>query len=439
MSEMNLFDDFFSGDFFGVTETPGKTKPAKKSDPKKKSESKEKDSKKETSQNKKLQVKLPVTIYGRGFKKVVDGEGEKDLETILKEQSNGNPQLYSFLVTALYVREKNAIYVGTSNIPDAQDTLINSDVTVADGEYNCIIELEDIAEGEEVTLKQVQTRVLESMPEYEGLKGLQYDNRYGLLVVCMDEVTVLQPGPVVVNVFGEEKEFLIEEEEKAADFVKKHFEEIPTNARPKLQKAGKTVYLAFYPTAGTTSFQRTEKGKVEPKKIKEPTYPTTSAVLIVNMNMRYELNPSMFGGKEHVKKEELVTVLSEYEPIFHDTSRKLDIYYDEAKGVISCMFLSGTKGADGYQLADGSDIWDTSNSGLWKLVRSTKELAQKFQEEHSSGIWAEGRDQFKFRSTPIGVFLGYYGHELQCCDVVRIEFRRKAPKIPTSIYHRNSI
>ena len=61
--------------------------------------------------------------------------------------------------------------------------------------------------------------------------------------------------------------------------------------------------------------------------------------------MTYELSKDNFDGKEKVTKDEITKAMALREPLFGDADRKVEYLYNEGKNLMSCMFVSGKKGA----------------------------------------------------------------------------------------------
>lgn len=431
---MDLFDFGSFGDFFGV-EAPKEPEKKKAAAPAKKEQAKKgTTTKKATS----IKVALPTTIVGRGFAKKVEGDGEKELLDIIKDASETIRQLKVGSVVAFYDKDGNTIYTSVPTTSSAEDTLVEATVDVSYGEYNCSVEIEDISEeGEDVSLKMVQNRFLESMPEYKGITGLYYDSEAGVAVPVFKSVNKEFEGEVIVNINGEDETFTLSEKKKQTEFLSFISEEkkIPKEARLVLQELDGKYYLSYSPIPGKDAAAiGGTSTKKETKKV-EIKYPLPCTLHVVNWGMAYSLTPEMFSGKEKITKEELVEVMKNYEKMFNDTSRRMDIYFDEVKNQISVMFVSGTKGA-WEQNKDGSDIWDTPCCGLWKMTRSAKALAEDFAKSYAQGMWCESSPHYKYRVTPLAVFKSFFGTELECCTVKRVAYESKVPKIPETIYNQ---
>lgn len=417
---MDFNFDFMEEDFFAVPKKEEK----KERKPEKKAETGRKKGK--TAQDKDFNVRLPVTVYARDFRKTVEGSGTRKISEILDELiQEGYDHLRITEISAAYADAQNAVYICDEKaLPEEPDVSAGfseeeTAVTVAAGMMKSVFEAADFAgkSPDEISAEDVAQRFAAVHPLYEGCR-LVYDAGSSLAypkgrnVSDTDEVSL--PAKCIVN--GEEVTIGKEEEIKKASDLKKRWMKKDVPVEIKLQKFD-SVYFISYGCGKAKEYKRSERAAARKLQKVQKRYQLPLSLYIVTWGMTYELVPEMFEGKAKVTMEEIKKVMGTQEKIFQDDSRKIDSLYDEERNLLSIMFVSGKKGAD----------------GIWKLIRSEEELEKVRAMDSYLGIYCERKDSFKMYALPHGNFFAYFGKEKECCEVVKVEFEKKFPRMPRSV------
>jgi len=377
-------------------------------------------------------VTLPVQVKARGFSSVIEGTGTMKLSAVAdKLIEEGYNQLLIKNIALIYLDSVNTVYVTDgkvfpSNEEDMAELEDGKTITVVDGQLKAEFSLADFEgkEEDEVSLKDVAERFAKVNPYYTGCK-LYYDPEAGLAYPLMSKVlsTEKVQGSINVIVNGNLENYTEEDAQDMAELLKKI---CGVGVGTYISKSENT-YFVSYETGKHKAYAKKESNVVSQKtKTVEKKYPLPMELYIVTWNMRVNLTPEMFGGAEKVTTKQISDVMAKQQRMFADSERKVDYLYNEETKMMSCMFISGKKGAHAYEeMAEREDAF----TGLWKLIHSEAELAKRKAEDFFLGLYCEGLEHFKLVALPHGNFLGYFGKEKECCDVKRVVFERKLPKI----------
>lgn len=427
-SAMSFNFDFDASDFFGVSVKAPEKKEIKKAASKAAKPAASGKGKK-TAKAKDCDVSLPVTIIGRNMTYVVEGTGTKKATEILKELATPleTARFGLFCISGVgvvYDPELSILYVDDSSVrADSIDSAIyfeEENVYVCDGDTQVVFKAEDFPdkEADEIAISDVKERFTLSMPEYSEIKGLFYSVADNVCYPVMEEVmgsipeSMKDEDTLTVVVGGVEKSVPNGELKDVIASVAG----TPSVVTPKLYRMGDKLYLSYANSKGDKIVLDAASTVATPKKKVETKYPLPLDLFIVTWNVHYQLTPEMFDGAEKVTTNQITEKMAEQEKMFADKSRKPDYLYSKDKNMLSCMFISGTKGAPSV--------------GLWKFVHTEQELKKCMASDGYCGIYCEEPDSFKFLTQPIGTFIGYFGKEYEACNVVRMDFQSKIPKIP---------
>ena len=362
--QMNFFEAFGLGDdlLFDESESSKKETAKKKEAAKKPSDDGKKDQKKAQAP-KDFDVQLPVSVKARGFAEegftVGTGTTAKASE-VWNALAEKYPQFGIGEFELAYVKELKTVFVcdgrilatddGAEAFPGVDDEEPgDAKITVTDGEISCELTPADFAEdgteASEVTLGAVRDRFVAVNPSYKGCH-LHLENGIAYPVIGNKPFNGKAGDAVDVIVNGTRQHA---EAEAGTDLAVKLAGKVP-GVTPILKTSEDGTSFLSYLTckaAGSQVYSKTgssgSSSAAKPKTA-EKKYPLPMTLLVSNFNISYELSKDTFGGKEKVTKDEITAEMAKREPLFGDKDRKVEYLYNEGKNLMSCMFVSGTKG-----------------------------------------------------------------------------------------------
>lgn len=427
-----------SEDFFNVGGKPKKEE--KKESKKESTKAKSSDKTKKASAGKgnkagtcDCDVTLPVTVKGRGFRHLVDGSGSMKMSELAdKLIEAGLKHIMLPNIGLFYIAETSTVYVTDNSVSaTAKETMVvfddeNSEVTVADGYLQSTFTAADFEgkELDEVSLADLAAKFASVNPEYEGCE-LLYDEKCNVAYPVIKRIyanQTFEEDSITVIVNGERQTF---EGGLDVNGLCAKIADALGGAEAYLAQLG-DVYFLSYSNGKEKYYAKNSTVVVGNAKKVEKKYNLPLDLYIVTWNMHYNLTPDMFGGKEKITQDELIEEMAKRERMFADKDRKVDFMYNEETHMLSCMFVSGKK---------GSSLAADAHTGMWKMIRSEKELNECRMKDQYLGLYHEAKESFKIFCLPHGNFYGFFGKELECCTVKRVEFERKLPKIDRSLLH----
>ena len=423
----------FGEDFFNAGKKPIKAESAKKEE---KKAAKKEDAKKSSGKASKgfdCEVSLPVTVFARNFSEKIGENGTMKLSEICgKLIEMGYEQMNIGGMELVYLKDMNIVYVADSTLTASVGTLQafeeeSGKLTVVDGHLKCELSPENFPDKsfDEVTLDDISDYFGKINPQYEGCRVyLDFDNNlvYPVFDRAVNDLTEDTISVCVNGSFVETET----EDGKVASVIKKLAGEMG-GAAAYLYKSKENFFLS-YSKNKEKAYTKSTAAVQSSKKSVEKKYPLPMTLYVVTWNMSYDLTPEMFDGKEKVTKDEITKKMASVEKMFADTSRRVDYVYSEERKTMSCMFISGKKGA--YTAAAAEDMYDSpAHTGVCKLIRSAKELEAVRKLDMFVGLFCEMAEHFKILALPHGNFYGYFGKEKECCTVKRVEWERKLPKM----------
>lgn len=140
----------------------------------------------------------------------------------------------------------------------------------------------------------------------------------------------------------------------------------------------------------------------EVKGKKEESYPVEGTTLSLAF-IRYELNPSMFKGKQLVTKKDLIEFLSDDHPEYSDGRTTFE--YSKKDKLLVAYLTGSRKGA---------------------FVSSLEEQSHYIRQPYSIQKYTANNHTYRIENTPVGLFVS--GDDIHCG-----EFTFHLPKIPSSI------
>ena len=345
MDEMNFFEAFGLDNNIFASAMPAK-KEEKKAEKKASSTAKKADKKPAPE----VEVSLPVTVKARSFEKRMEPDGAfttMKLSQIWDKLAEEYPQFGIGSFELVYSKEVQTVYVCDSAISaSSDDTQAFADgvttIRVCDGGIVCEVEASsfDGLEPDEVTAGDVRDRFVEANPRYEGCSlYIEGDVAYPIFVGTskkdgsMQDVYICgNPSPremtdslktaLVSEILGEDK-----------------------NVSLSVGYGRQGAFVSFRRAAGRMNFTKMGTAAKGTAKAVEKKYPLPMRLHVANFNCDFNLDSTMFGGAEKVTKDEITKAMAAKEPLFADTDRKIEYMYQESAGVMSCMFISGKKGA----------------------------------------------------------------------------------------------
>lgn len=431
------FDGFSTDDFFNLNQN--KAVPEKKTMKSSKKEKAEKKDTKKTSGKGKAafncEVSLPVTVLARNFAVKIGESGTMKLSEVCDELVKmGYEQMKIKNMGLIYLKETNVAYVtdngifGTSgNTQVFEET--DSVITVVDGLLKCELSAENFADKDfdEITVDDVVSKWTDINMQYKGC-GLYLDEQGLAYPVLIRDSSKITDDSMTVHVNGSEIEVETVGISDMSGLATKLAGEMGT-AKPIIVKTDNAYFLS-YEEGKEKPYCLNQTVAVKTHKQVEKKYPLPLTLYVVTWNMSYELTKEMFGGKGRVSKEEITEVMAKSEKMFADQERKVDYLYNEDRNLMSCMFISGKKGA----LPVCEEEYESSaHTGFVKMIRSLEELEACKKMDMFVGVCHELADAFILKALPHGNFYGYFGKELECCTVKRVDWQRKLPKIGSCV------
>jgi len=434
------FFDFFAeanANFFGSPEPQKKEKASKKGADKKAAPAKKETAGKEKKSTGKgkgnfdTDVALPVKVQARGFATVVEGTGTMKLSQMAEKLlADGYTQFalgkmglaYNEAVKTVFVVDDPILATDDETMVDFSDGRV---ITVADGQTKAEFSLEDFAgkEEDEVSLSMVAERFGKIHTMYAGCR-LYYEEEagvaYPVFTKCIGDTTDISDTYTVIT--GGERKELSEDEAGTASAILQKFAGEGISA---YLYQGESAFFIGYGAGKAKCYAKNGGVAAKPAAKVETKYALPLELYIVTWNMRVPLTPEMFDGATKVTTEQIAKVMGKTQKMFLDKERKLDYFYNEELNMLSCMFISGKKGATAPVYAD-------AHTGIWQMIRSQKEFAEAKAKETFLGVF-HGKRSGKLVSLPHGNYIGYFGKELECCMVKSVAFERKLPLIPKSI------
>ncbi len=415
-SSFDLGEDFFTA--ASAIKTKAVAKPSKDSS----SKTSSKDGKGKNTSSKDVEVNLPVVVRARNFAVTMDGEGKKKLSDIWDELIKlGYEQLsiegvfnlvYVEILNSVFVCEKNYI---ASDMELAVDFSEEQKITVCDGMLKAEFSLENFEgkEADEVSLLDVAFAFSQINPSYEGCK-MAYDLDKNLAYPIM--------GKIEEKLFADENYSLLVKEGNRETLANESYKELISsygeiNSKTAkmdvvLQKgADSTCFLSYVSTSGYEKSD-SKKAKAKDSKKVDKKYLLPLEVFVVNWGESITITEADADGKSKVTIEETREVLGNHYKIFKDKSRKIDSYYEEEKGRLSVMLVSGSKGCE--------------------LIRSEKEFQEaKRRTTFFDGIYSD--KGIRLRVLANGNFLTYNGEGRELFVPKRMEWERRLPKMPIAL------
>ena len=359
MADMNFFEAFgLSDDDFFADES--KKEAAKKEVKKPAAKDGKKEPAKKAAAPKDFEVNLPLTVKARGFTEenftVGTGTTAKASE-VWDALLEKYPQFAIGSFDLIYVEEIKTVFVADGRIFDSGDESQafpevddenpeGAKIIVTDGGISCELTPadfeEDGIEASEVTLGAVRDRFVAANPSYKGCK-LHLEG--GVAYPVISKPFTVKAGEIAeVTVGGACQQQEAGEGESLATKIAGEI----AGVAPYLAKEGGAAFLSYRTAKGGNAkvYSKAATGSASEKpKAVEKKYALPLTLLVANFNMTYELSKDNFDGKEKVTKDEITKAMALREPLFGDADRKVEYLYNEGKNLMSCMFVSGKKGA----------------------------------------------------------------------------------------------
>lgn len=427
--DFGAFGDF-GEDFFNAGKKP-KTEPAKKEDKKADKKEDAKKSSGKASGGFDCEVSLPITVLARNFSEKIGESGTMKLSEVCSKLIElGYEQMNIGGMELVCLKETNTVYVADSALTASVGTLQvfdeeSSKITVLDGLLKCELSAENFPDKsyDDITLDDISVYFGNINPQYAGCK-MYLDSVVNLAYPVLERVVNdFTEDTATIYVNGSAVE--VETEGAVAVVAKKLAGEMG-GAAAYIYRSKEHFFLSY--AKGKDKAYSKKTTSVQNKKSVETKYSLPMKLYVVTWNMSYDLTSEMFNGKEKVTKDDITKKMASVEKMFADTSRRVDYVYSKERNTMSCMFISGKKGA--YTAAAIEDMYESpAHTGVCKLIRSAKELEAVRKLDMFVGLFCEVAEHFKILALPHGNFYGYFGKEKECCTVKRMEWERKLPKI----------
>lgn len=439
--DFNFGWDFENEDFFNAAE--------KKAEPSKKTQSAKKETKAAGEAAKKQEkekpdyncdVTLPVKVLARNFVADIEANTVMKLSDVCEELiRQGYSQMLVPGMELFYQKDMNTIYVSDAKIVASNGKMQvfeeeENSLLIADGQLKCELTKDDFPDKdyEEITLDDVISRWCAINTQYEGCQ-MYFDAEQLLLYPVIKNnpsSDVVSNMEIIVN--GTRTEINREtftEIKDMKDLVKQLAGDMG-RAKAQIFKTSAAYFLS-YDSGKEKAYCRKKAVSAKAVKEVETKYPLPLTLYVVTWNERYELTREMFDGKAKVSKEEITKFMAQSEKMFADKERKADYIYNEDKNLMSCMFMSGKKGAHSISCEEMGET--AAHTGLVKLIRSAKELEECRKRDMFVGICCDMAESFILKALPHGNFYGYFGKEKECCTIKRVAWERKLPKIQRTV------
>ena len=406
--------------FFGGNE---KTQANKKAD-EKKSTTKKSDKKesKKSSNGKDEDVRLPITVIGRGFEKTMEGNGVIKLSEVAKRLIDEGYHQFEIPGMALYYAESiNRIFAVDGKVSGVEnDTAIDfsegKTITVIDGLLTATFSADDFPEKDEdeITAGDIAKRFAMVNPYYEGCKiSYKEDCDYCYPVFDQYEYGKIKI-PMSLMVKGSMEEYQQDEFSDCKVLKESLYGKLPAKLSLSIAKTGKSnVYAISFASADSFQIQELDTSGGNKMKKVETKYPLPLELYIVTFNCFYQLTPEHFEGKEKVTLEEIKTYMADKQRMFADKSRKLDVLYNEDMKRLAVMFVSGSKGCE--------------------MIRTPEEFEECRKKDNFHGFFIDKQGTYDVRALPHGNFITLQDKLEHGGEPLDLTFERKLPKIPSEL------
>ena len=405
--------------FFGTPDEKTNKGKKKTDSPKDTSKKNGKKESKKGSNGKDEEVKLPVTVTGRGFEKIIEGSGVLKLSDVAKRLIEEGYHQFEIPGMALYyVEDMKQVFVVDGKVNGADDdTAIDlsdgKSITVIDGLLTATFTADDFLEKEEdeITAGDIAKRFALVNPYYEGCKisykeGSDYcypvfeNYEYGKINI-----------PMQLMVKGSMEEYQQDESSDCNALKDSLFGKLPVKLSLSIAKTGKSnVYAVAFTSIDSYQIREVEGTSGKGVKKVETKYPLPLELYIVTFNCFYHLEPEHFDGKEKVTLEDIKAYMADKQRMFADKSRKLDVLYNEEMKRLAVMFVSGSKGCE--------------------MIRTKKEFEECKAKENFHGFFIEREGTYDLRVLPHGTFITLQDKIEKGGTPLDLSFERKLPKIP---------
>jgi len=350
-----------------------------------------KESRKATSGKKKAApktVNLPARCIGRNFDTTVDGSGTVTYEELLGTlHAMGIKEVANATVKPL-PQKGGVVYFNypTNNGTKEATQVFPSDnlkAVVADGLEQMEI-TPDGFEGylqnapKEISVGNILEKWTATWPMWAG-EELNYDSKTqtavpvgGKQLTDSDSLTL----PLEVVKGGKKitltaDDFPMNDTISHKDIVNFLWGEIP--AKVSLLKLASGTIVANYSIDKevpiTVERKFAEVNKNASATLVTETYALPLSVYFVTLNQRFELDSSMFNGKERVTEEDVLSLLKQSYSMLRSKDRRIESIYVKETHTLSVALVSGTKGS-AYALPESPNV------GLFKLIRSMDEFEE---------------------------------------------------------------
>lgn len=384
-------------------------------------------------------LKLPLTVYGRGFKVPITDLEDPTYNGLIKALvKNGYKEAASSCIS--FVPFDGNVAITSPKFFTQEDVLCHLEdgavVTICTG----MLQAEYSAEQflglnlDEISVGMLHDRWSEINPEYK-IHGLCYDSETGLALPYINGDPVEKfKLPVTVNCCGEnitiDSESVMMKDELNADELKEYLGFSPKT--PIIFKKMGTAYLLEFITNknAVKNIDRSafiKKGNSTQKQA-AVYYHLPLSVYFVTLGITINMESAMFDGCKKVKKEDVIDKMKESFVILRSKDRGIETFYCKETNTFSLALTSGKKGT-------GNAIPMAGLASVFKPIQSAKEYKACLQKDTFLGYYHRNGVGKRIEVTPVAAFIGIMGTGSECTQIKSVEFVYKLPKIPRDIYN----
>lgn len=306
-----------------------------------------------------IKVNYPVTVYGRSFRKEIDGVGETDIQAVAEKLFElGYNEVLHKNVKFFKASENVVVLSYKALVETADDMKVVLPVTVLDGqkkaEYKEPESLGVTDDGDDVTVFNLCRRGINDA--YYGDCKLDYDitSDIALPVIEASAITeknnvLLKAGTVISYPGGT---VTLQEPCSADSLVRDYLGEVPEGVQALFSDAdeegmARFLFFGLSKTGDEVSIDRTTfagvKADATMKKAEEK-IALPCNVNFMNFNQSFEVTSEEFGGASKVVWDDMLKYLKRRVRALASADRKVDHLYDETSGILSVAMFYGSKG-----------------------------------------------------------------------------------------------
>lgn len=320
----------------------------------------------------KTALKEDVCVYGRNFMKAVtlDELESKTYDGLVKKLYADGFKTVALSATDIAVVGNSIFVIEPTSASDSDNAVTfpeSGSVTVCDGMLQAEITAATLGkDADEVSVDDLLNKWVEVNPSYEGC-GMHYFASVGIATPVFKDTVKSVKLPAIINVCGNDITLTTDDFPSTNEVTAEQVftQQVPVDVKGLdfsfgatsedghyvlVVKRGKATSVTGIDKGSFTTVKNVKSGKVEEK------YTLPFLLVATSSDQRVTVTPEMFDGKEKVKQEDVLSLLSKdktsFDPqligfkIYSASDKQFNFVYGEADGnrklVVSAV--SGKKG-----------------------------------------------------------------------------------------------